>query len=322
MMQAAEPRHGNYLRTDWRSHLNLPASGSFLVQTEMSSIVMIVANVLIHQAFQMVFIDHDHLVEQIAAAAPHEAFGRTVLPRALKTGSFGLNAEALDRRNHLFIEMGPTIKDQVLRCGIIGKPFAELLRHPGARRMLRHVKVKYASPVMSDDEKAIKNTEVERWHCEEVHRCDDFTVVLQECLPSLRRLRISGRSSHPAQYRPLRNIEAQHLELAVNPRRTPGRVLGNHSEDQLAQFPAHAFSFRALAMPGKPSPIELKPSSMPANDSVRLNEDQSSLPSRPEASQHNPEKSVGIWKTWPWAMSREDQDLPPQSQVFQQKMMT
>lgn len=50
MMQAAEPRHGNYLRIDRRSHLDLPAGGSFLVQTEMSSIVMIVANELIHQA--------------------------------------------------------------------------------------------------------------------------------------------------------------------------------------------------------------------------------------------------------------------------------
>jgi hypothetical protein len=31
---------------------------------------------------------------------------------------------------------------------------------------------------------------------------------------------------------------------------------------------------------------------MPANNSLGLNEDQSSLPSRPEASQHDPEESI------------------------------
>jgi hypothetical protein len=60
---------------------------------------------------------------------------------------------------------------------------------------------------------------------------------------------------------------------------------------------------------------------MPTNNGPGLNKDQSSPPSRPEAPQHNPEESVGIRKTRPWAMSREDQNLLPQSQVFQEKMM-
>jgi hypothetical protein len=60
---------------------------------------------------------------------------------------------------------------------------------------------------------------------------------------------------------------------------------------------------------------------MPAYDSLGLNEDQNPLQSLPEAPQHNPEESVGTGKSWPWAMSREDQYLLPQSQVFQEKMM-
>jgi hypothetical protein len=55
---------------------------------------------------------------------------------------------------------------------------------------------------------------------------------------------------------------------------------------------------------------------MPANNSLGLNEDQSPLPSRPEAPQHNPEESVSIGKPWARAMSREDQNLLPQGQVL------
>jgi hypothetical protein len=236
MMRAAEPRHGNYLRIDRRSHLDFPASESFLVQTEMSPIVMIVANVLIHQAFQMVFIDHDQMVEQIAAAAPNEAFGHTVLPRALKTGSFGLNAEVPDQLNDFIIEVCTAVEDQVWRRGIIWKGFAQLLHHPCARRIPRHIEVQDAPPVMGDHEEAIENTEGERWHSKEVHRCDHFTVVPQECLPSLCWLRISRCSSHPSQHRSFRDFEAKYLELAVNPWRSPSPVFGHQSEDELAQF--------------------------------------------------------------------------------------
>jgi hypothetical protein len=44
---------------------------------------------------------------------------------------------------------------------------------------------------------------------------------------------------------------------------------------------------------------------MPADNSLGLNEDQSSLPSWPEAPQHNPEESIGIRKPEPRAMSRK-----------------
>jgi len=102
--------------------------------------------------------------------------------------------------------------------------------------MSRHIEVKDAPTVVGDDKEAIENTEGERWLSEEVHRCDDFTVVLQERRPSLCWLRISRRSSHPSQHRSLRDIEAEHLELAVNPRRVPGPVLGHHAEDKFTQL--------------------------------------------------------------------------------------
>jgi hypothetical protein len=107
----------------------------------------------------------------------------------------------------------------------------------------------------------------------------------------------------------------------VNPRRSPRFVFGYHAEDEFTQFPVHAFSSHTLAMPGQPGPVELKASSMPTDNSLGSNEDQGSLPSRPDTPQSNPKETIGTGKPWPWAMSREDQHLLPQSQVFQEKMM-
>jgi hypothetical protein len=108
----------------------------------------------------------------------------------------------------------------------------------------------------------------------------------------------------------------------MNPRRSPGFVFGHHTEDEFTQFPVQALSSRTLATPGKPGPIEPEASSMPTDKRLGSNEDQGPFPPRPGAPQHNPEESVGIRKTRPWAMSREDQNLLPQSQVFQEKVMT
>ena len=45
----------------------------------------------------MVFIEHDREIEQIAANAADDTLGRPVLPWDPERGSFGINAEVLDR---------------------------------------------------------------------------------------------------------------------------------------------------------------------------------------------------------------------------------
>ncbi len=86
--------------------------------------------------------------------------------------------------------------------------------------------MKNPAPVMRDHEKAMEHTKGERRHGEEIHCRDGFTMVAQKRRPSLCRLRVAGRFPHPAQRRALGDVEAEHLQLAVNARRTPGRVFG------------------------------------------------------------------------------------------------
>ena len=143
-------------------------------------------------------------------------------------------------------------------------------------------------------------------------------MVAQKCCQSLFRLRFSRRLSHPAQHRSLRNLEAQHLELAVNARRTPSRFLGDHAEDEFAQFLADAFSSSSAAMPREPSPIHFKSRLVPANGGLRLDKDQGPFPFRPKPPQHQPEQFVMSSKSLLRTLLFQNGELLPESHVFQQ----
>jgi hypothetical protein len=86
MMQAAVPGHGYDTATSIGIHHSFPARQSFVRQQEMRPVVVIVADVFVHQAFQMPFIKNDHVVEQIAAAVADPPLGNTVLPRTAEAG--------------------------------------------------------------------------------------------------------------------------------------------------------------------------------------------------------------------------------------------
>src|SRR5487761_1931439 len=90
---------------------------------------------------------------------------------------------------------------------------------------------------MSNDEEAIEYTKANRRYCEEVQCCDsvdDCSETVHSTLPA----RASRRIPHRFPYRSLRDVVAEHFQLSMNARFTPSRVLNNHAEDQLSQFPA------------------------------------------------------------------------------------
>src|SRR5215469_434173 len=122
----------------------------------------------------------------------------------------------------------------------------------------RHVEMQDLPPVVADDEKAVQNTERERWDGEEVHRRNGLAMVSEERQPSLHRIWISRSSPDPSRDTPFRDIEAQLLKFAVNARRSPGRILGNHTKDQAANLFADTLSSSYLADSGDPRPIQTK----------------------------------------------------------------
>ena len=81
MMQPAESWHRYNPSTYTGLLLSFTTGKRYLRQREMSSILMIVPNVLVHQTVQMTLIEHDHMIEQVPAAVANPAFSNTVLPR-------------------------------------------------------------------------------------------------------------------------------------------------------------------------------------------------------------------------------------------------
>ena len=81
MVQAAESLHGYDLAACIGILFCFTTSRRSFVQCKVRSVVVIVADVLIHEAFQMPFVEHDHVVEQIAAAVADPPLGNAILPR-------------------------------------------------------------------------------------------------------------------------------------------------------------------------------------------------------------------------------------------------
>ena len=293
MMQATKSRHRHNRSTCTRILLCFTTSGRSLCERKMSSILVVVTNVLIHKASQMLFVHDDHTVEQIPAAVADPALGNAVLPRTSKAGPLRLDAEGLHGVDRLRVEAGTAIKHQVAGRGVVWERLAQLLDYPRAGRVLCHITVQDTAPVMLDDEEAVEDSEGKRRYSKEIHCGNRFTMIIEECHPLLRGFGISRSLSHPAQDRPFRNIEAKHLQLAMNPRRTPRSVFFNHAKDEFAQFPADTFSSHAGPMPREPRPIQPEGRPMPAKNCLRLHENQRPLPSRPQVPQENPEQFIG-----------------------------
>src|SRR5260370_16925141 len=105
------------------------------------------------------------------------------------------------------------------------------------------------------DEKAIEHTERQRRNREEVEGRDYFTVVVEKSKPTL------GFTFAPfppqaveiARDGRLGNMQSQLEQLAVDARRTPGRILRLHSADQMSNVPTN-FPSPNFTLPNPPPP--------------------------------------------------------------------
>ena len=115
MVQTTEPRHRNHPAT-WACNSNgLPSCRGLLLQPKVRPVLVVVTDVLAHQAFQMSFVYYDDMIQQVAATVADEALGDAVLPRAAEAGPLGLDPGALDRADNFFAEVRGTVEDQILR---------------------------------------------------------------------------------------------------------------------------------------------------------------------------------------------------------------
>ncbi len=101
----------------------------------MATVLVIVGDVSSHESDEMTLAQNYDALEELAPTAADPALGGSVLPRALIRGTNGIDAERLDELDDGRIEDGITVEDEIPRRGVVGERLAELLHHPGRRRM-------------------------------------------------------------------------------------------------------------------------------------------------------------------------------------------
>jgi len=106
----------------------------------------------------------------------------------------------------------------------------------------------------------------------------------------------------------------------VNPWRSPGGVLGNHTEDQLTQFLARRLPTQTASFAGDAFPVQLESGAMPTDNRFGLNDEKSPLPSRPESAQGDPEQLVRQGQAAPSLLLDNDRKLLSQSHVLKQQI--
>ena len=98
----------------------------------MGAVLVVVANVFAEKPLQVPLVEHDHMVEQIPAAAFDPPFGDSVLPRASKRSSLGFASHCSDGSNHIQAKLLVAVKDQVFVGGLEWKGLTQLLHNPVA----------------------------------------------------------------------------------------------------------------------------------------------------------------------------------------------
>ena len=320
MVQTADSRHNHDLPTSILGG-HRTVTGCLLLQTKMGPVIVIVADVLIHQTFEVVFIDRDHMIEKIPATASHEALRHAVLPRTAIACPSWFNRKAPDGIDDFCVEVTSAIKDQISGCGFVRKSLSELLRHPQACRASSDPKVNDPAPVMQNHKEAIEHSERQCGHSEEVHCSDRLTMIAQECRPLLPRLRVARCPAHPAQNRSFRDVEAEHLQFAVDAWCAPGLILCHHAKDEVTEILIHALPACAFPMPRQPRPIQPEPIPMPTDDGLGLHNDESFFPIRPQSTEKPPEDSIIRSKRWFRLLGFIDCKLLPESDDFKKQRL-
>jgi len=233
-------------------------------------------------------IKDDEVVQTLSADRANEPLGVGILPGTARRREDFLDLERSDTRPNVAAINAVSIPQEIARGVVLGKGLENLLGRPGRGGVLRHVEVQHLAPTMFQHDEHEQNLEGDRGHGEEVHRNHLSEVIVQKRFPGLAgRPRQSPEDSGDSTFG---DLDAEHLQLAVNPGCAPERIGRNHPLDQASNVDGDRGSAAmALVHPRSPSPEPAKPFALPADDRVGSDVHEGSAPASPQQGHPHPE---------------------------------
>jgi hypothetical protein len=128
----------------------------------MRAVLVVVANILTEQAFQVAFVNCDDVIQEITPATPYPTFCNPILPRTFERSADRIHPQGSNRCRDFQSILGIRIKDDEPRSGSKWKCFSQLLDDPQACRILCDIEMQDTPTIVIDDEKAIPVSSNER----------------------------------------------------------------------------------------------------------------------------------------------------------------
>src|SRR5215470_42934 len=94
MVQAAESGKGVDQVFTCSTDRDWPTRWRVFREPQVRPVLVVVAHIIGHQALQMPLVEHDHVIQQVSATAPHPTLCNTVLPRTAKGSAHRLATHA------------------------------------------------------------------------------------------------------------------------------------------------------------------------------------------------------------------------------------
>jgi len=223
--------------------------------------VFIVFEVGSEDSAQTAFIEHDDVIQTLAANRADQSLDVRVLPRRLRRGEHLSDAEPGCRLRELLAVAPVTVPQHVMWRAIPRKRFEQLVSDPFRRRMLGHRDVHGPATIVRQNHEDEQDPEEDRPDDEKVGRNQGLGVVSEERPPRLRRW--PPRPDRILCNRRFCDLESELQEFAMDAWRAPARVGYAHSANQVNDFLRDGRP--ALRMAALPAPVEPEASSVPRN---------------------------------------------------------
>src|SRR5258705_9228975 len=166
--------------------------------------------------------EHNNVVKAFPSDRTDQPFGISILPRGAWRRWLVANAHR-SKPSDEDIATGPiAIADQIVGNLFPAACFRDLICNPFCGRMRCDAEPYDLSSAVPHDQQSIEQTKRDCRHGEQIHSGDAIGMIVEECLPALRRR--ASPLDHILSHTRLLDFDAELEQLSMGPRRSPQRI--------------------------------------------------------------------------------------------------